>query len=93
MVLEMELQTYTSAGGMVEKWDPGPETPLKLKSGTPGPPSKFKSATAGLPTKFKSGSPSPFFNQFIFFRIFIRIFYLFIFVSFLNKIQKNINCE
>ena len=71
----------------------GPGTPLKFKSGTPGPPSKFKSGTPGPPTKFKSGTPSPFFNEFIFFRIFLRFFYLFIFVSFLNKIQKNINCE
>ena len=43
--------------------------------------------------KFKSGTPSPFFNEFVFLRIFRRLFYLFIFVSFLNKIQKNINCE
>ena len=67
----------------------------------PGPPSKFKSETrdplqnlkVGPPTKFKSGTPSPFFNEFIFFRIFFRFFYLFIFVSFLNKMQKNMNCE
>ena len=31
-------------------------------------------------------------NSFLF-RIYLRFFYLFIFVSFLNKIQKNINCE
>ena len=60
----------------------GPGTPLKFTSGTPGP-----------PTKFKSGTPSPCFNEFIFFRIFLRFFYLFIFVSFLNKVHKNINCE
>ena len=62
----------------------GPETrdpPQSLKVG-------FKN-----PLKFKSGTPSPFFNRFNFFRIFIRIFYLFVFVSFLNKIQKNINCK
>ena len=68
----------------------GPGTPLKFKSGTPGPPSKFKSAT---PRPLQSGTPSPFFNEFFFFRIFIRFFYLFNFVSFSNKIQKNINCE
>ena len=71
----------------------GHGTPLKFKSGTPGPLSKFKSGTPGPSTMFKSGIPSPFFNEFIFFRIFLRFFYLFIFVSFLNKIQKNINCE
>ena len=71
----------------------GPGTPLRFKSGTPGPHSKFKSWTPGLPTKFKSGTPSPFFNEFIFFRTFLRFFYLFIFVSFLNNIQKKNNCE
>ena len=71
----------------------GPGTPLKFKSETPGLPSKFKSGTPGPPTKFKSGTLSPFFSEFIFFRIFLRFFYLFIFVSFLNKIQKNIDCE
>ena len=71
----------------------GPGTPLNFKSGTPGPPSKFISETPGPPTTFKSGTPSSYFNEFIFFRIFFRFFYLFIFVSFLNKIQKNINCE
>ena len=49
----------------------GPKTSLKFKSGTPGSTSKFK-----------SGTPSPFFNEFIFFRIFHR----FLFLSFLNKI-------
>ena len=61
----------------------GPGTPLKFKSETPGPPSKFKSRTPGRPSKFKRRTPSPFFNEFIFFRIFHRFF---IFVSFLNKI-------
>ena len=59
----------------------GPGTPLKFKSGTPGPPSKFK-----------SGTPSPFFNELIFFRIFHR-FFTYLFLSFVNKIQKIINCE
>ena len=72
-------------------WDTGP--PSKFKSWTPEAPSKFKSGTPGSPTKFKSETPLPFFNEFIFFRIFLCFFYLFIFVSFLNKIQKNINCE
>ena len=54
----------------------GTGTPLKFKSGTPGPPSKFKSRTPGPPSKFKSGIPSPFFNEFIFFRIFHRSFLL-----------------
>ena len=47
----------------------------------------------GPPSKFKSGTSSPFFNEFIFSRIFFHFFYLFIFVYFLNKMQKNINCE
>ena len=34
----------------------GHGTPLKFKSGTPGPLSKFKSGTPGHPTKFKSGT-------------------------------------
>ena len=68
-------------------WDPGPRdsrpgTPLKFKSGTPRTPSKFKSGTSGPPTKFKSGTPSPFFNEFIFKKIFFRFFDLFIFVCF-----------
>ena len=41
----------------------GHGTPLKFKSGTPGPLSKFKSGTPGHPTEFKSGIPSPFFNE------------------------------
>ena len=73
--------------GMVSKWDQDPETrqrgdpgtresgPLsKFKSGTPGLSSKFKSGTPGSPTKFKSETPSSFFNEFIFFRIFLRFF-------------------
>ena len=73
--------------------DPGPwypetrDPPQSLKVG-PGTPLKFKSGIPGPPTKFKSGTCSPFFNEFIFFRIFLRFFYLFIFMSFLNKIQK-----
>ena len=41
----------------------GHGTPLKFKSGTPGPLSKFKRGTPGHPTEFKSGIPSPFFNE------------------------------
>ena len=82
--------TRTPGTGTSEPWNPGP--PSKFKSGTPRPPSKFKSGVPGPPTRFKSGTPSPF-NEFIFFRTFLRFFYLFIFVSFLNKIQKDINCK
>ena len=57
----------------------GPGTPLKFKSRTPGPPSKFKSEILGPPSKFKSGTPSPFFNKFIFFRIFHRLLSLCLF--------------
>ena len=82
----------------------GPGTTLKFKRGTPGPPSKFKSETPGSPAKFKSGTPSPSFNELCFFKkvgpphlslmnslfskLFLRFFYLFIFVSFLNKMPK-----
>ena len=64
----------------------------------PGPPSKFKSGTPGHPAKFKSGIPSLFFNEFFLVPSFFSeysfaFFYLFIFVSILNKIRKNINCE
>ena len=42
----------------------------------------------------KVGPRSPFFNEFISFQnISLFFFYLFICVSFLNKIQTNINCE
>ena len=72
--------------GIPSKFKSGTRDPLKFRNGTPGPPSEFKNGTPGHPTKFKSGTPSPPFNEFIFFRIFLRFFYLFIFVSFLNKI-------
>ena len=62
---------------------PGPrDTPQSLKVG-PGTPLKFKSETPGRPSRFKRRTPSPFFNEFIFFRIFHRFY---IFVSSLNKI-------
>ena len=80
--------------GMVSNWDQDLGTqnpPQSLKVG-PGTPSKFRSGTPGPPTKFKSGNPSPFFNEFIVFKIVLRFFYLFIFMSFLNKKQKYINC-
>ena len=52
-------------------WDPGTrEPPQSLKVG-PGTPLKFKSETLGPPSKFKSGTPSPFFNKFIFSEYFI----------------------
>ena len=57
----------------------GPGTPLKFKSGTPVPPSKFQSRIPGSPSKFKSGTPSPFFNEFMFFRIFNRFLSLCLF--------------
>ena len=70
--------------------DLGP--PSKFKGGTRDPPLKFKNGTPGPPSKFKSGTPHisliHFFSEYFF-----VFFYLFIFVSFLNKIQKNINCE
>ena len=68
----------------------GPETPQSFKVGPRTFP-KIKSGTPGPPSKFKSGTSSFFFDKFIFFRIFHRFFYLFIFVSFLNKIQKKIS--
>ena len=67
----------------------GSGTPLKFKSGTPGPLSKFKSGTPGPPSKFKSGTPSPFFNELISFQ---NISSFFIIVSFLqNKYQLCVN--
>ena len=57
----------------------GPGTSLKFKSGTPEPPSKFRSRIPRPPSKFKSGTPSPFFNEFIFFRIFNRFLSLCLF--------------
>ena len=68
------------------KRGPGPRDLRLRDSGTrdQGPPSKFKSGTSGPPSKF---------NEFIFFQNISSLFYLFIFVSFLNKIQKNVNCE
>ena len=60
-------------------WDSGPGAPSKFKNGTPGTPSKFKSRILGSPSKFKSGTPSPFFNEFSFFRIFNRFLSLCLF--------------
>ena len=63
----------------------GPGAPLKFKSGTPGPPSSLK---VGLPPR-----PSSSFNEFIFPEYF-SVFFTYLFLClFLNKIQKNINCE
>ena len=72
---------------------------VKVGPGTRDPPqslkvephdtsSKFKSGTPGTPSKFKSETPSPFFNEFIFFRIFHLLFTDLVFLSFLNKKQK-----
>ena len=69
----------------------GTRTPRPRTSGPWDPPWKFKRGTPGLPSKFKSGTPSPFFNEFIFFRIFHRFLSLFLFWK--RCIQKNINCE
>ena len=62
--------------------------PSKLKSGTRDPLQNLKVGPQDPFQSLKVGPLSPFFNKFIFFRIFHRFFYLFIFVSFLNKIQK-----
>ena len=67
--------------GIPQKFQSGtPGPPSKCKSGAPGPPSKFTSGTPGPPPKFKSGTSSPFFNEFIFFRIF-HCFFLLIYFS------------
>ena len=58
-----------------------------------GPLQNLKVGPQGLPLKFKSGTPSPFFNEFIFFSEYFISFLLYYFLSFLNKMQKNINCE
>ena len=73
---------------------PGPGIPLKvLKVGPQDPLQNLKLGPQDPLQSLKVGPLSLFFNEFIFCRIFHRSFYLFIFVSFLNKIQKNINCE
>ena len=51
-----------------------------LKPRDPGPPSKFKSGTPGPPLRFKNWTPSPFFDEFIFCRVFHRFFYTYFFV-------------
>ena len=70
---------------MVSKWVQDPGT---LGPGTRDPPQSLEVGPE-TPLKFKIGTPSPFFDEFIFFGIFLRFFYLFIFAFFLNKI----NCE
>ena len=61
--------------------DLGPPQSLNLEPGTPS-------------LSLKVRPPSPFFNEFIFFfQNSFFFFYLFVFMSFLNKIQKYINCE
>ena len=93
LILKFFYKTRKEVSAWCKSGSRTPGPPLKFKSGTPGPSSKFKSGTLGPPTKFKSGTPSAFFNEFIFFQDIFSLFYLFIFVSFLNKMQKNINCE
>ena len=66
----------------------GPGTHLKFKSEVSGPPSKFKSGVPGPPTKFKSGIPHLSLMNSFFSEYFLAFFYLFIFVLFLDKIQK-----
>ena len=66
----------------------GPGTYLKFKSEASGPPSKFKSGVPGPPTKFKSGIPHLSLMNSFFSEYFLACFYLFIFVPFLDKIQK-----
>ena len=73
-------------GGKSGTWDPGPPQSLKVEPHDTS--SKFKGGTPGPPSKFKSETPSPFFNKFIFFRIFHLLFTDLVFLSFLNKIQK-----
>ena len=75
----------------VQKWDPGP--PWSLKVGPQDPLQNLKVGSQDPLQSLKVGLPHVSLMNSFFFRIFIRLFYLFIFVSFLNKIQKNINCE
>ena len=75
-------------------WDLGPGIPHQsLKVRPPGPPKKFKSGVPGPPKKFKSGTSHLFLMNSFFSEYFFAFFYLFIFVSFLDKIQKHINCK
>ena len=71
----------------------GPGTPLKFKRGTPGPLQNLKVGSQGPLQSLKVGPAHLSLMNSLFFRLFIRFFYLFVFLSFLNKIQKNINCE
>ena len=64
------------------KVGPGPQDPGPRDPGTRDPPQSLKMG----PPHFSL--MNSFFSEY-----FIVLFYLFIFVSFLNKIQKNINCE
>ena len=69
----------------VEPGTPQPPTP-RFKSETPGPRSKFKGGTPGPPSKFKVGPSHLSLMKSIFSECFI-FFYLFNFLSFLNKIE------
>ena len=67
-----------------EPQDPRPWDP---DIGDRDPPQSLK-AGPRTPLKFKNGTPSPFLNEFIFFRIFGQFFSYLIFLSFLNKTQQ-----
>ena len=70
------------------KVGPGARDPEPQDPGTWDSPQSLK-VGPGTALKFKSGTPSPFFNEFTFSRMFHLIFtYLFFFVSFLNQILK-----
>ena len=66
----------------------GPGTALKFKSEVSGPPSRFKSGVPGPPIKLKSRIPHLSLMNSFFSEYFLAFFYLFIFVHFLDKIQK-----
>ena len=73
------------------KVGPGPQDPGPQHPGTRDSPLNLKVGRQDTLQSLKVGYPHLLLMHF--FRIFLRFFYLFICVSFLNKIQKNTNCE
>ena len=68
----------------LELWDPGTRDAVPPQSFKVGPrtPIEFESRTPRPPSKIKFGTTSPFFNKFIFFRIFHLFFTYLIFLTF-----------
>ena len=105
ILFTVHMQSFTSyfnllavAGGAAicilwygVKVGPGPQDPGPQHPGTRDSPLNLKVGRQDTLQSLKVGYPHLLLMHF--FRIFLRFFYLFICVSFLNKIQKNTNCE